>query len=253
MDEQSWDKISGDYYAEVLSPLKDCKNNPFLDDLKLLDSKNLSVIELGCGLGELVPFLEENFKEITAIDFSPEMINQAIERNKSGKTNFAVADMSDMSLYAEKFDVAVAVNSFLTTDILKLNKMIKESFTVLKPEGKLFVIIPSIESYIYQSMLFVDANLNKEIPQEKVLQQASKALDYKSYDTFQGIIDFGDGEKQKAFFRFEIIYRFGKAGFKNFKIERVPYRWTKWKEAGHRYFPKEEPPWDWYFVCEKPA
>ncbi|MGV8168945.1 MAG: class I SAM-dependent methyltransferase [Candidatus Nanoarchaeia archaeon] len=251
MNEDAWDKISGDYYSEVLSPLKDCKHNPMIDDLKALDSKNLSVIELGCGIGELVPFLDENFRDVVAIDFSPEMIHQASERNKESKTVFFVMDMSEMSYLEGKFDVAIAVNSFLTPDILKLDKMIKETFKILKPGGKLFVIIPAMESYIYQNMLFVDQNLSREIPQSKVISQASKILDHKSYDAFHGIIDF-QGDQQKAFYRFEILYRFSKAGFNNFSISRVPYRWTKWKQAGHKYYPHEEPPWDWYFVCEKP-
>jgi len=240
-----------DYYSEVLSPLKDSKYNPLIDQIKSLDSKNLSVIELGCGIGELIPFLEDNFKEVSAMDFSPEMIAQAKERNSEGKTNFFVMDMSDMSNLTEKFDVAVAVNSLLTTNIVLLNKMIGEIFSILKPGGKLFVIIPSMESYIYQNMLFVDDKISKEVPQEKAIVQASKILDHKSYDPFHGTIDF-QGDFQKAFYRFEIWYRFGKTGFTDFKIERVPYFWTRWKEAGHKYFPKEEPPWDWYFSCIKP-
>lgn len=252
MDEQTWDRISGDYYSEILSPIKHSKHNPLFDEIKILDSKNLSVIELGCGIGEIIPFLEENFKEVSAMDFSPEMIAQAKERNSDGKTDFFVMDMSDMSNIKEKFDVAVAVNSILTTDIAKLNKMISEIFKILKPGGKLFVIIPSMECYIYQNMLFVDDKLNKEVPQEKAIFQASKILDHKSFDPFQGIIDF-QGDFQKAFYRFEIMYRFGKAGFRDFKIERVPYIWSRWKEAGQKYFPKEEPPWDWYFSCTKPS
>jgi SAM-dependent methyltransferase len=250
MNEECWDKIAGNYYSEILSPLKHSKTNPMIDEIKLLDTKNLSVVELGCGIGELIPFLEENFKEVTAMDFSPEMVAQAKERNSEGKTNFFVMDMSDMSNITEKFDVAVAVNSILTSDIAKLNKIISEVSNILKPGGKLFVIIPSMESYIYQNMLFVDDKLSKEVSQEKAFIQASKTLDHKAYLPFQGIIDF-QGDLQKAFYRFEIWYRFGKSGFGDFKIQRVPYLWTQWKQAGHRYFPKEEPPWDWYFSCVK--
>lgn len=251
MNEETWDKISGDYYSEILSPLKHSRHNPLIDEIKSLDSKKLSVIELGCGIGELIPFLEDNFREVSAMDFSPEMIAQAKERNSDGKTNFFVMDMSDMSNLTERFDVAVAVNSILTTDIAKLNRMISEIYTILKPGGRLFVIIPAMECYIYQNMLFVDGKLSKEVPQEKALVQASRILDHKSYDPFHGIIDF-QGDLQKAFYRFEIWYRFGKAGFSDFRINRVPYLWSRWKEAGQKYFPKEEPPWDWYFSCVKP-
>jgi ubiquinone/menaquinone biosynthesis C-methylase UbiE len=251
MNEQRWDGISTDYYSEILSPIKHSKRNPMIDDLKLLDSKNLSVIELGCGIGEMIPFLEEQFKEVHAMDFSHEMIAQAKERNSGGKTNFFVMDMSNMQELEEKYDVAVAINSILTTDMLKLNKMINEIYKILKPGGRLFVILPSMECYIYQNMLFVDDKLSKEMSQEKVIIQASKILDHKSYDPFHGTIDF-QGDMQRAFYRFEIKYRFGKVGFTDFKIDNVPYIWSRWKEAGQKYFPKEEPPWDWYFTCIKP-
>lgn len=251
MDDQAWDRISGDYYSEILSPLKDSKHNPLIDDLQALKSKKLSVIELGCGLGELIPFLEENFRTVTAIDFSQEMISQAKTRSARSSTNFQVMDIADTIGMDASFDVAVAVNSILASSLVKLNQMIRTVFKILKPGGRLFAIIPAMESYIYQNMLFVDRELEKEVPQEKVILQASKKLDHKSYDAFHGLIDF-EGDVQKAFYRFEIVYRFGKAGFVDFNIVRVPYRWTKWKEAGQMYYPGEDPPWDWYFNSGKP-
>jgi len=251
MNEQAWDKISGDYYSEILSPLKDCKHNPLIDELTALKSKRLSVVELGCGIGELITFLEENFRTVAAMDFSSEMIAQARERSGKPNTKFLVMDIAEMSGIDDLFDVAVAVNSIIASDLAKVNHMIREIFRILKPGGKLFAIVPAMESYIYQNMLFVDRELEKEVPQEKVILQASKLLDHKSYDAFHGLIDF-EGDIQKAFYRFEIVYRFGKAGFGDFKIVRVPYRWTKWKEAGQMYYPSEDPPWDWYFTCDKP-
>lgn len=251
MDEQAWDRISGDYYSEILSPLKDAMHNPLIDDLKALRSKKLSVIELGCGIGELVPFLDENFRTVTAIDFSQEMIALAKANNPGSDANFLVMDIAGMAGMEASFDAAVAVNSILASDLVKLNRMICEAFKILKPGGRLFAIIPAMESYIYQNMLFVDRELEKEASQKKVMLQASRKLDHKSYDAFHGLIDF-DGDVQKAFYRFEIVYRFGKAGFADFDIVRVPYRWTRWREAGQMYYPKEDPPWDWYFTCVKP-
>ncbi len=252
MNEQAWDKISEDYYSEILSPLKDCKYNPLIHDLKALKSKKMSVIELGCGLGELLPLLEENFRVVTAMDFSPEMIARAKERSTKPNTEFLVKDIADLAGMDASFDVAVAVNSIISSDLMKLNRMVGNIFKILKPGGILFAIIPAMESYIYQNMLYVDRELEKEVPQEKVIIQASKKLDHKSYDAFHGFIDF-EGHIQKAFYRFEIIYRFGKEGFINFDIVRVPYRWMKWKEAGQMYYPREDPPWDWYFTCKKPV
>lgn len=251
MNEKAWNKISGDYYSEVLSPLKDCAHNPLVDDLQALRSKKLSVVELGCGLGELVPLLVKNFRSVTSIDFSPDMITQAKAGKSVGDAEFLVMDMADMRGLEGLFDVAVAVNSIISPDLAKLNRMTEEIFSILKPGGRLFAIIPAMESYIYQNMIFVDRELDRKASQKKVIMLASKKLDHKSFDAFHGLIDF-EGDVQKAFYRFEIIYRFGRAGFDNFRIQRVPYRWKKWKEAGQMYYPREDPPWDWYFTCRKP-
>ena len=35
------------------------------------------------------------------------------------------------------------------------------------------------------------------------------------------------------------------------KIQKIYYDWNEWKIAGQAYFPKENPPWDWYLECEK--
>lgn len=250
MDSKNWDEISDKYYDEVISPLKNSINKPLFEDLKKFKGKNLKVIELGCGIGEMVPTLEEHFGEVTVLDFSPKMVEIARERNKNAKkTKFLVRDMTDLSEFAGQFDVAVAVNSFLASDMVVLSKMINQAASVLKPGGVLLAIIPSIESYIYQHMIYVDRRLKLK-PQNEVFQKAADKFNHKVYDPFNGIIDFEDG-KQKAFYRFEIWYRFGKEGFENFKIDTVLYSWKSWSEAGHVYYPKEAEPWDWYFSCEK--
>lgn len=104
-----------------------------VDDLKALRSKKLSVIELGCGLGELVPLLVKNFRSVTSIDFSPDMIEHAKAGKSGGDAEFLVMDMADMRGLEASFDVAVAVNSIISSDLAKLNRMIEEIFRSSNP------------------------------------------------------------------------------------------------------------------------
>ena len=75
MKPTEWNKIAKDYYKEILSPLKNSKSNPLFKDLKKLKSKNKTIIDLGCGIGEIEPLLSKYFKQVTSIDFSKEMIS----------------------------------------------------------------------------------------------------------------------------------------------------------------------------------
>ena len=249
MEGRDWDRISGDYYSEIISPLKNSVSNPLLDDLKEV-SGDFSVLELGCGVGELIPFFSSNFREVVAIDFSPDMIELA-KKKEFPNVLCMVKDMTDLKEFREKFDVAVSVNSILAPDVVKIDKIIKEIFNCLKPGGRLFVIIPAIESYIYQSMLITESKIKEGIDVKDAVKEASDSFDGKKSDLLQGILCF-DKDSQKAFYRFEITYRFEKAGFRNVVIERVLYPWKEWRDAGQEYFPRKMKPWDWYFTCEKP-
>jgi len=249
VNSSDWDKFAEDYYSEVLSPIKNSINNPLLDALKKLDSKNLKVLEVGCGLGELVPFLSKNFKEVVAIDFSDKMIQLAKEMHKQTNVSFRVMDMTKLD-FSEEFDVIISVNSLLMPSIKDLNKSISALYSCLKKGGKLFAIVPSIESHIYQSMLVLDKKLDEGASPSKAIIRAKKSMQPERYDFVQGVIEF-DGDLQKAFYRFEILYRFERAGFKKFIVDKVYYSWKEWQEAGYDYFPEEKEPWDWYFTCEK--
>jgi hypothetical protein len=71
----------------------------------------------------------------------------------------------------------------------------------------------------------------------------------KEHDYLLGIFDY-DG-KMKAYYDFELKWRFSKAGFRNIKIGKVLYSWGTWKKAGQKSFAGEEEPWDWYVSCER--
>lgn len=249
MNSSDWDKFAEDYYSEVISPIKNSINNPLLDDLKKIDSKDLRVLEAGCGLGELVPFLSKNFREVVAFDFSNKMIDLAKQMNKQKNVSLSVLDMTKID-FSDEFDVVVSVNSLLMPDLADLNLAFERIYASLKKGGKLLAIVPSIESHIYQGMLVLDKCIEKGDSPSKALSLARKSVQPERYDFVQGVIEF-DGDLQKAFYRFEIIYRLSKVGFKNFKVDKVYYSWKEWKEAGYGYFPREKEPWDWYFVCEK--
>ncbi len=251
MKEKEWNEISENYYEEILSPIKNSLKSPLFYDIKQIKDKDKkSVIDLGCGLGELEKLLSKEFKEVVAIDFSEEMIKSAQEKNKAlQNVEFQVKDISSMPEFHNKFDVAISINSIIVPDLNKIDQMFSEVNNTLKKDGKFICILPSMEIYAYQAMLIAQKQGKKIKDIEKLREKAKEFINDEEHDFLLGVTDF-EG-KQKYYYRFEILWRLKKAGFKNIEIKKVLYSWKEFAEAGQKNFPGEDPPWDWYVICEK--
>ena len=252
MDASDWDIIAKDYYKEVISPLKDSIENPLIEEIEKNSFEDKVVLDAGCGVGRLLPLLSKNFKEVHAKDYSKEMINQSIKNSgEFSNVNCFVGDLKKSYNEKEKYNVLISVNSILDPNVLNITKIFNVFHHSLKKGGTFYGVLPSMESYIYQGMLMLDKKMSHKKEQKEVVKKVKKALNEKNFDFTLGKIDF-DGDVQKAFYRFEIIYRLKKAGFTNIQLGKVYYDWKEWREAGQTYYPKESPPWDWYVKCEKP-
>ena len=129
------------------------RSAPFFDLLNLVDSKpNLSVIDLGCGTGELTSgilgYLEN--PKVTGIDSSAEMLKKAEQHSKDNLKFFQRSVEEQLEL-DEKFDLIIANASLqwctehqeLFTDIIsKLNQ-----------DGQLAVQVPSNHDFIVHQLL----------------------------------------------------------------------------------------------------
>jgi len=251
MRSKDWDRISEDYYKEIMSPLKDSEHNPLFAELKKIPDKFETVIDLGCGLGELTPILAKKFKKVVGIDFSKKMVGYARKKNKKyANASFFHADMRNLKKFHNSFDLAIAVNSILLPSSKDVNKTLKEIYKVLKPGGKFIAIVPAMEPYLYQSLLIIDKEIKKGKNQARAREKARKFIKKQEHDFLSGTITF-EGDSQKCFYRFEIPYRFKDAGFAKLKLEKVLYSWEASAEAGQAYIPNAEPLWDWYVSCEK--
>ena len=252
MNAADWNFISGGYYEQIISPIKDSVKNPLFSDIENVADKKKSVLDLGCGVGELMPLLSEKFKDVVGIDFSEEMIQKAKEKSKKLKNvKLRCLDMKKLEDLGKKFDVIISVNSILSPKIKDVNLILQKILESLKPGGVFLGVLPSMESYIYQAMLVIDEKLEKGYSEGRAKNNAKKDLSDEEFDFVKGGLKF-DGDSQKTFYRFEIKYRFFKAGFREIVIDKVLYSWDAWKEAGQKSFPLESEPWDWYLKCIKP-
>jgi ubiquinone/menaquinone biosynthesis C-methylase UbiE len=251
MEKSSWDKISKSYYEEILSPIKNSEDKFLFEDLNKIENKeNKKVINLGCGIGDIEKFLSNNFKSVLSVDFSEGMIEKAKEKNKDLKNvSFLISDIEKLPAFHNQFDIAIAVNSIISEDFVKIDNIFKEVNNLLIKDGQFICILPAMDVFLYQSLLIADKGFKNYQSKEEVIKNTLQIMSKKEYNFLLGVTDF-EGE-QKYYYSFEILWRLKKAGFKDIEIKKLSYSWEEFKKAGQAFFPDEDPPWDWYVVCKK--
>src|SRR5215467_1345798 len=124
MDAQSWDQLSTTYFDQISSPFEQEVVNPLLSFLDgLPDRDKLTVGDLGCGIGNLLPFLSERFHRVVAVDFSNGMLRRARLRCSTDNVVFYRRSLANLSHFRGQLDVAVAVNSVLSPKLSEVDQI----------------------------------------------------------------------------------------------------------------------------------
>jgi len=106
------------------------------DRIKPYLKRDMNVLELACGTGQLSCPLSGRVRLWEATDFSPAMIAEAKKKNCSSRLHFSVQDATALPYASESFDAVVIANALhIMPDP---DKALAEIRRVLKPEGLLF-------------------------------------------------------------------------------------------------------------------
>lgn len=129
------------------------RSAPFFDLLNLVDSKpNLSVIDLGCGTGQLTSgifgYLEN--PNIVGIDSSAEMLEKA-EKHSTERLHFFQRSVEEQLELDEKFDLIIANASLQwCTDH---EELFPDIISKIKKDGQLAVQVPYNHHFIVHQLL----------------------------------------------------------------------------------------------------
>lgn len=115
-----------------------------IDFIKNETNQNTSLLETGCGTGEIVSFLPANV-EYYGADSSVFAIEQAAKNLKNENAHFVLFEpkIGKLSFEKEKFDFVLSVYSLEHFENPKL--MLDEMARVLKSEGWLIILAPNLE------------------------------------------------------------------------------------------------------------
>lgn len=247
MQPKEWDKVAKRYFEALDSPFAKNVINPiykYLDKIK--GKKQMTVIDLGCGVGNFLPYLSKRFKKVIAVDFSPKMLDLAKKKcSKLKNIEFVQQDITDMKEFHNKADVVVAVNSILMPSLEKNKKAFQEAFNVLKKPGYFLAVFPSINSDLYRAILTFEREFEETGNEKQAIKDTHTIISSKDYDFLTGIYE-NEG-KQKHFYEFEVEYKLKRLGFENVKGDKVLYPWSMAPEK----FPGQPKLWDMFFYGEK--
>ena len=126
---------------------------PLIKSLKgVVQEVGLTALDLGCGRGEWISYLQENGFEAQGVDSSPIMVNQCQACGLNVQLQdllMAIRQQSDSS-----FDLISALHVAEHLEFSVLYRLVSEAFRILKPNGALILETPNPENVSVGSHTF---------------------------------------------------------------------------------------------------
>jgi SAM-dependent methyltransferase len=246
---RSWSEVANCYEEVFIDPDLPEVRNPLRQAIAELADKQKVVVDLGCGVGPLLPFLAEHFGRVLAVDFAEGMLNRARERCRGlADVEFHQRDFTDLTEWAGQVDVAVAVNSLVLPDTVALDTALQAIHATLRDGGHFLGIVPAMDAVHYFTMLLLDRARRAGMPESKARQNAAHHAEHEYYDFAFGGFQF-KGLQQHFWQPFEVPYRLHRAGFRRLGMAKVHLSWQQFGCA--QDLGDELPPWDWFFHAQR--
>ncbi|MDZ4859549.1 MAG: methyltransferase domain-containing protein [Candidatus Hydrogenedentes bacterium] len=228
-DSRYWDAIAPQWTTEIFNSLQSDRNRIILTELKRAAKTAHSIADYGCGVGTYLPTLARLFDEVQGFDHS-EVCVQLAQKRMRRKRNVSVRQSAAAPrAYRGRFDAALCVNVAINPNRRAWRCVLQSAASLLKPEGRLIVVVPSVESGV----------------------MVAKAEGPESRPTSAGTV-LMDGVPTKHYSRAELHDALTGIGMHVSRIRRVEYSWrsqsvTPPAELRHTL------PWDWIAIARNTA
>ncbi|AZB25750.1 methyltransferase domain-containing protein [Chryseobacterium bernardetii] len=138
---------------EVYDQFKEERSAPFFDLLKLVESRTgISVIDLGCGTGELtsklLDYLEDS--KVLGIDSSEEMLEKA-SQFKASRLTFEKRSIEEQLHLGDTYDLVISNAAIQWCSNHK--ELFPRIISKIKEGGQLAVQVPSNHEYVVHQLL----------------------------------------------------------------------------------------------------
>ncbi|MBI2595324.1 class I SAM-dependent methyltransferase [Candidatus Daviesbacteria bacterium] len=114
----------------------------------LLEKNNFKkILDVGCGTGKIVNYLNQNRFDVIGTDSSIEAIKIARKfAVKSAKKKFIKADATKLPFKRATFDMITSISVIEHLTKKQVNIFLKEAKRILKPNGIIFIVTPNLLS-----------------------------------------------------------------------------------------------------------
>ena len=154
--------------------------------------RGMTVADLGCGSGRLLPFLSKQFGKVVAVDYAPASLALARRVCVGKDVTFRRRDLRDLAPFRNAFDVVVAVGSIVGPRPEDVDRILYEVRRSLVEGGLLAAIVPAAPKG--EGMIPLRLTSDKDAPD------------------------------LLGFHEFELQYRLRRAGFRGVKVRRFEDR-----------------------------
>ena len=83
MDRNYWDSLADCYEEDLLEIAREDRAGALGEELAALGGAGISVADLGCGPGSLLPLLTRHFGKVIAVDYAPQLLKRARQQNRT--------------------------------------------------------------------------------------------------------------------------------------------------------------------------
>lgn len=105
--------------------------------------RGLTVADLGCGDGRLVPFLADRYARVIAIDYAPASLAEARKRHGRDNVRYRRRDLRDLTPFRGAFDIAVALHSIVGPRRADVDRILRQIWRALREGGLLLGLFPA--------------------------------------------------------------------------------------------------------------
>lgn len=131
----TYNKIAKKYIEEAK---QDWENKKYADMFLSYLNNNASILDIGCGTGELLKYYSDKGFEVAGLDISGEMLNIAKEKVPSSK--FIQMSVYDINKIEEKFDGISATFVLVHISKEKINEVVEKIYGRLNKGGIFFTL-----------------------------------------------------------------------------------------------------------------
>jgi ArsR family transcriptional regulator len=134
---EDWEKLKNEIIGEVNLSSMILEAVPFSD----------TIVDMGCGTGDLLAPLREKSRQVIGVDKSPKMLAEAKQRfsNDGKNVDLRIGDLEHLPLGDGEADLAV-INMVLH-HVLDPLKTFQEAFRILK-KGNTFIIVDLLHHHV---------------------------------------------------------------------------------------------------------